>query len=106
MDRLLDDFVESRGVKEENSTPIRGFDGLPAVVSRLITRATNNGDSWACWADERSHSLASCRENVAALTRAGSCWLLKVELYDTDGVLEESDSWFKDDEGGGLVTFD
>ncbi len=71
---------------------------LSPQLQRVVQRATQKGNVWACWADSYNTWLFT-REMSLPLSRERGAPVLRVYLYDEAGELKEPGIWVADQEG-------
>jgi hypothetical protein len=98
VERLLESYVSRSELLPRDSFQIRATRALSPQLQRVVTRTTQNGHVWACWADSHHTWLFTCEMSLPLSRERGSPVLL-VEHYDESGELKESGAWMSDQEG-------
>lgn len=71
---------------------------MPAHLQRVVAQESDEGRTWACWADPFNTWLLSCEMSLAS-SRERGIPVLQVNLYDEAGKLKESGSWMAEPGG-------
>ena len=98
VERLLESYVARADLLPKDSFQIRTTRALSPQLQRVVTRATQKGHVWACWADSYHTWLFTCEMSLA-LSRERGAPVLLIEQYDEAGELKESATWMSDQEG-------
>ncbi len=98
VERLLQSYVSRANLLPKDSFQIRATRALSPQLQRVVTRATQKGHVWACWADSYHTWLFTCEMSLP-LSRERGAPVVQIDLYDEAGELKESGTWFSDQEG-------
>ncbi len=98
MERLLEGFATGGGLLSKNCYQLRTLRALSPQLQRVVTRATEKGHVWACWADSYHTWLFTCEMSLP-LSRERGAPVLQVDQYDEAGELKDSGAWVTDQNG-------
>jgi hypothetical protein len=98
VERLLDAYVSRSDLLPKDAFQIRALRALSPQLQRVVTRATQKGHVWGCWADSYHTWLFTCEMSLP-LSRERGAPVLLVDQYDEAGELKDSGTWVSDQEG-------
>ena len=98
VERLLEAYVSRGDLLPKDAFQIRAMRALSPQLQRVVTRATQKGQVWACWADSYHTWLFTCEISLP-LSRERGAPVLLVDQYDEAGELKDSGTWVSDQEG-------
>jgi hypothetical protein len=98
VERLLEACVSRGDLLPKDAFQIRAMRALSPQLQQIVTRATQKGHVWACWADSYHTWLFTCEMSLP-LSRERGAPVLHVDQYDEAGELKNSGSWVSDQEG-------
>ena len=98
IERLLEALVSRANLLPKDYYQIRDPSALPPQLQTLITKATQEGRVWRCWANSYETCLFTCEMSLARSRERGSPVLL-VSRYGESGELQDAGSWMSDPEG-------
>jgi hypothetical protein len=98
VERLLEAFITSGEMLPPDSYQIRDAQALPEVLRKVVTRATDQGRVWSCWAARSRSWLFTCDMSLA-LSRERGAPVIQVTIHDEHGEVTDSGSWMIDRHG-------
>jgi hypothetical protein len=98
LERLLDALASRGGLVPQGSFQIRAPRALSPQLQRVVSRATQAGHVWSCWADTEHAWLFTCQLSESR-SRERATPVLEVERFDETGELKETGAWEVDEEG-------
>ena len=98
VERLLEAYVSRGDLLPKDAFQIRAMRALSPQLQRVVTRATQKGRVWACWADSYHTWLFTCAMSLP-LSRERGAPVLLVDQYDEAGELKDAGTWVSDQEG-------
>jgi hypothetical protein len=98
VERLLEAYVSRGDLLPKDAFQIRAMRALSPQLQRVVTRATQKGHVWACWADSYHTWLFTCEMSLP-LSRERGAPVLLIDQYDEAGELKDSGTWVSDQDG-------
>jgi hypothetical protein len=98
VERLLEAYVARGELLPKDAFQIRAMRALSPQLQRVVTRATQKGHVWACWADSYHTWLFTCEMSLP-LSRERGAPVLLIDQYDEAGELKDSGTWVSDQDG-------
>lgn len=92
VERLLDAYVSRTRILPHGSYQLRDPRELPPSLRGVVSRATAQGEAWACWAQGSHIWLFTCEMSLA-LSRERGAPVLLVRQYNEDGEVTDSGTW-------------
>lgn len=92
IENLLEAFISRARILPENAYQIRDARELPAGLQAVVTRSTDQGQVWSCWARGAELWLFTCDMSLP-LSRERGTPVLLVRVYGEDAEVKDSGTW-------------
>lgn len=92
VERLLDAYISRTAILPPNSYQVRDSCELPQSLRRVVARAADQGETWACWANSSRMWLFVCEMSLA-LSRERGAPVIVVRQYNEEADVTDSGTW-------------